>query len=146
MYDRLIAIQGVFIPVCIGNIELVRPWKSDGRVNFHFMFLSWAGRSLLDCSGRFDEAAVAGGVAKIFKAMHKLRVLHCDAEPRNILCGEYGQLMAVDLERAEFHGRPPLSNLSPNGLTRKRKRGSKVPRDEFAQELVDVVEKCRSIG
>lgn len=146
MYDRLIRIQGTYIPVCIGNIDLVKPWHSDGRVNFHFMFLSWAGRPLPYCAGRLDEATVADGVAKIFKAMHKLRVLHTDAEPRNIMCGEDGQLMAIDLERAKYHDRPPLSDLSPNG-TRKRKRkgGFKLPKDEFAQELANVVEKCRSI-
>ena len=70
MYDRLIGIQGVHIPVCIGNLELVRPWHCDGRVNFHFMFLSWAGRSLLDCAVCFNEVVVADGVAKIFTAMH----------------------------------------------------------------------------
>jgi hypothetical protein len=143
MYDRLIRIQGTHIPVCIGNIELVRPWHYDGRVNSHFMFLSWAGRPLLDCPGGFGEAVVADKVAEIFKAMHKLRVLHSDAEPRNILCGEDGQLMAVDLERAKFHDRPPLSHLSPNNRTRKRKRGIiKQRRDEFAQELSEAVEKC----
>ena len=53
--------------------------------------------------------------------------------------------MAVDLERAEFHARPALTDLSPNNRTRKRKRGSKLPRDEFAQEFANVVEMCRSI-
>ncbi|KAF4126975.1 hypothetical protein GMORB2_0712 [Geosmithia morbida] len=143
MYDRLIRIQGTHIPVCVGNVELVLPWHCDGRVNFHFMFLSWAGRPLLDCPGRLDEAAVADGVAKIFTAMHILRVLHHDAEPRNILCDENGSLVAVDLERAKFHDRPPLGDMSPNSRTRKRRRGIvKQPRDEFAREPSDAVEKC----
>ncbi|KAH6955682.1 hypothetical protein BKA56DRAFT_603477 [Ilyonectria sp. MPI-CAGE-AT-0026] len=52
--------------------------------------------------------------------------------------------MAVDLERAKFHGRPSLGDMSPNSQTRKRRRGLvKLPRDEFAQELTDAVGKCR---
>jgi hypothetical protein len=144
MYDRLVDIQGTHIPVCLGNIQLIRPCHYDGGVYSHFMFLGWAGWPLFERSGCLDEAAVADGVTKIFTAMHKLRVLHHDAEPRNILCDENGNLMAVDLERATFYGRPPLGDMSPNSRTRKRKRGFvKQPRDGFAQELSDAVEKCR---
>ncbi|RTE70912.1 hypothetical protein BHE90_014686 [Fusarium euwallaceae] len=142
MYDRLVDIQGKYIPVCLGSIQLIRPCHYDGGVYSHFMFLGWAGWPLFEHSGCLDETEVADGVAKIFTAIHKLRVLHHDAEPRNILCDENGKLMAVDLERAEFQGRPPLGDISPNNLIRKRKRGFKLPRDDFAQELANAVEKC----
>ncbi|RSL57378.1 hypothetical protein CEP54_008319 [Fusarium duplospermum] len=143
MYDRLVDIQGKYIPVCLGSIQLIRPCHYDGGVYSHFMFLGWAGRPLFERRGCLDEAAVADGVAKIFTAIHKLRVLHHDAEPRNILCDENGKLMAVDLERAEFQGRPPLGDMSPNSQIRKRKRGFKRPRNDFARELANAVESCR---
>ncbi|RSL85359.1 hypothetical protein CEP52_016164 [Fusarium oligoseptatum] len=143
MYDRLVDIQGKYIPVCLGSIQLIRPCHYDGGVYSHFMFLGWAGRPLFERRGCLDEAAVADGVAKIFTAIHKLRVLHRDAEPRNILCDESGKLMAVDLERAESQGPPPLGDIDPNNQIWKKKRGFKLPRDEFAQELANAVESCR---
>ena len=143
MYDRLKDIQGTYIPVCLGNIQLVKPCHYDSGVYTHFMFLGWAGRALFECRGRLDEAAVADGVAKIFTAIHKRRVLHRDAEPRNVLCDENGKIMAVDLERATFHGRPPLGHVNPNSRTRSGKRGfKKLPRDEFSNELSLAVQRC----
>ncbi|KAG5810663.1 hypothetical protein H9Q74_006359 [Fusarium xylarioides] len=144
MYDRLVDIQGTHIPVCLGSIQLIRPCHYDGGVYSDFMFLGWAGWPLFERSSCLDDASVAKGVTKIFTAIHKRRVLHHDAEPRNILCDENGRLMAVDLERAEFHGRPPLGEMSSNSAVRKRKRGFvKQSRDEFSQELANAVEKCR---
>jgi hypothetical protein len=50
--------------------------------------------------------------------------------------------MVTDFERVEFHSRQPLGLLSPNGQSRKRKRGipQKQGKDEFSQELQSVVE------
>ena len=141
MYDRLVDIQGIHIPVCLGNIELVRPCHYDGGVNIHFMFLGWAGRPLFECINRLDEVTVIDGVTRIFKALHNLGALHRDAELRNILCDENGKLMAVDLERAEYRGRQPLGQVSPN--RKKKRKVSKPGRDEFAQELTHIVERCR---
>jgi thiamine kinase-like enzyme len=69
------------------------------------MFLGWAAWPLFERSDSLDKTVVADGVAKIFTAIHKLRVLHHDAESRNNLCDENGKLMVIDLERAKFHGR-----------------------------------------
>lgn len=140
MYDRLVDIQGQYIPVCLGNIELVLPCHYDGGVHSHFLFLSWAGRPLFECADRLDEATVVNGVSSIFKAMHNLGALHRDAEPRNVLCDGNGKIMAIDLERSEYRGQ--------TNLKWKRKRNvRKSARDDFAEELAHVIEKCRqSIG
>ncbi|KAG6000548.1 hypothetical protein E4U21_005344 [Claviceps maximensis] len=141
MYDRLVDIQGQYIPVCLGNIDLVLPCHYDGGVYTHFMLLGWAGWPLFDCIDQLDDAKVTHGVTRIFEALHNLRVLHRDAEPRNILCDESGNLMAVDLERAEYCGRQPLDQVD---LDVKRKRLVYKPGEkEFAKELAHAVAACR---
>ena len=143
MYGRLQAIQGKHVAVCLGNIDLILPYYYDSGVYMHFMFLSWGGRPLFDCVDQVNQADVVKAVTTTFKELHKLRVLHCDAEPRNILYDTTsGKLMIVDFERAEFRGRQPLSLLSPN-QDRKRKRGisQKQEKDDFTRELESAVEK-----
>ncbi|KAG5980174.1 hypothetical protein E4U55_004315 [Claviceps digitariae] len=135
MYARLVSIQGLHIPVCLGNIELIRPWYFDGGVYTHFMFLGWAGRPIFECVDHLDEAVVLDGVTEVFKAMHRLRALHGDAEPRNILYDNAGKFMAVDLERAEYCG--GRANLD------KKRRIHESEEDEFARELAYAVETCR---
>ncbi|KAH8907562.1 hypothetical protein BR93DRAFT_878021 [Coniochaeta sp. PMI_546] len=142
MYDRLRPIQGKYVPVCLSSIDLLRPHHYDGRVHEHFLFLGWAGRPLFECHGQASRAQLVQGVAAAFKAIHSLRVLHHDAEPRNML-GEGGRLMVVDFERAEFRGRQPLSPAVANGQALKRKRGKKghtQGKDDFASELECAVE------
>ncbi|RDA83115.1 hypothetical protein CP532_4445, partial [Ophiocordyceps camponoti-leonardi (nom. inval.)] len=116
MYERLRPIQGRHVPVCLGNIDLVLPYYYNSGVYVHFMFLSWAGRSLFRCA---DPAAIKssmdGAVETILKAVHGLRVLHRDAEARNITY-DGGRFMLVDFERAEFRGqRQPLGPVAVNG-------------------------------
>ena len=74
--------------------------------------------------------------------MHKLHVLHRDAEPRNILYNtNSSNLMLMDFERAEFGGRQPLGLIVPNVQNRKRKRGIlQRKKDDFARELESAVE------
>ncbi|KJZ70625.1 hypothetical protein HIM_09980 [Hirsutella minnesotensis 3608] len=142
MYDRLRPIQGKYVPVCLGSIDLVRPYYYDSGVYVHFLFLSWAGQPLLHCTDEAVKAGIDDAVSKIFKAMHKLRVLHRDAEPRNMLYSpDSGKLMVVDFERAEFRGRQPLRLIVPTVQNRKRKRGrlEKQKKDDFARELESVV-------
>ena len=139
LYDRLKAIQGKHVPVCLGMIDLVRPCYYDSGVFVHFMFLSWAGRPLFQCAGQVSRADVVDEVTIAFKKLHVLRVLHRDAKPRNLLYDPKTRtLMVVDFERAEFRERQPLGPISPNGQ-RKRKRGQEDMKDDFERELQSVV-------
>jgi len=57
--------------------------------------------------------------------------------------------MIVDFEGAKFCSRQPLSSISLNGRSRKRKRGTspKQGKDDFTKELQSVVEHVsRSFG
>ena len=96
-----------------------------------------------ECVKKVKMAGVVDKVTTIFKAVHKLRILHCDAEPRNILYDTIsGNVMVVDFERAEFHDR---QSSGP-----KRKRGQlsqKQGEDDFVNELgyaVEQVSRCCS--
>ncbi|RCI13867.1 hypothetical protein L249_8268 [Ophiocordyceps polyrhachis-furcata BCC 54312] len=147
MYKRLRPIQGKHVPVCLGIIDLVLPYYYDSGVYVHFMFLSWGGQSVLISEDPAIKSGMDSAVGTILKAVHGLRVLHRDAEPRNIVYDEScGRFMFVDFERAEFRGRQrqPLGSVavnvaSPDG---KRKRGTLEEKEKqkgddkaFAREL-----------
>lgn len=147
IYTRLRAIQGKHVPVCLGSIDLIRPYYYDSGVYAHFIFLSWAGQPLLNCVDPIIKAGIDDAVATIFKAVHKLGVLHRDAEPRNILYNaDSGKLMVVDFERAEYRSRWPLGSMCPNGQNRKRKRviSQEQTEDDFMRELESAVERASS--
>jgi hypothetical protein len=142
MYDQLRAIQGKYVPVCLGSIDLLRPHHYDGRIHaFLVPRLGWTALVRLSRPGQSSAARPRG--RDDIKEIHRLSVLHRDAEPRNILY-EGGTLMVVDFERAEFRGRQPLSSIVANVQTRKRKRGKwrKQVKDDFASELESAVEKA----
>jgi serine/threonine protein kinase len=71
------------------------------------------------------------------QAIHKLKVLHRDAMPRNILRNSMsGQVVVIDFERAEIQAlRVALGVISPN---RKRKRGYGGGIDERAKRDCNV--------
>ncbi|RYP39191.1 hypothetical protein DL768_010731 [Monosporascus sp. mg162] len=138
VYDRLRAIQGKYVPVCLGMIDLVLPYYYDSGMFKHFLFLSWAGRPLFECTDQISKPDILYRVTAAYMALHRLCVLHSDAELRNILydVGK-GRLMVVDFERAQILNRLPLGLISPNGLIRKRKRKGKEygGKDPFTQKL-----------
>ncbi|KAJ9226129.1 hypothetical protein DTO027B5_5813 [Paecilomyces variotii] len=137
VYDQLRIIQGKYVPVCLGMIDLVLPYYFDGGVFEHFLLLSWAGRPLPWCVGDV-KTPVIPGITTGYNELHRLRVLHNDAEARNILYD--GSPMIVDFERAKICCRQPLGLTSPNGQSRKRKQGKSGDRgaDEFARELESI--------
>ncbi|KAH8759304.1 hypothetical protein F5883DRAFT_426690, partial [Diaporthe sp. PMI_573] len=140
VYDQLYAIQGKYVPVCLGLTDLDLPYYCDGGVFEHFLLLSWAGRSLSKSIDQIDKTLAIDAITAAYTGLHRLRILHGDAEARNILY-DRGP-MIVDFERAELRSRQPLGSISPNGRDRKRKRGvlQKQGNDHFARELQSAVE------
>ena len=139
VYDQLRSIQGRYIPVCVGIVNLVLPLYYRGGVHTHLLFLSWAGRPLFTMSSQVDTDSIVAAVGAALGAIHDLRVLHCDAEPRNVLYdANSGNAMIVDFERAEIVNREPLGHLSPN-----RKR--KYNRAQGKQREVDFTAELRSV-
>jgi len=129
--------------VCLGLIDLVFPHYYDGGVFEHFLLLSWAGRPLSKCINQIDKILATDAITGAFTGLHRLHVLHGDAEPRNILYDAISRsFMVTDFERAQFRGSQPLSSISPNSQGRKRKRGvpQKQRRADFTRELQSVME------
>ena len=147
VYDQLQHLQGNHVPVCLGLIRLVLPYYCDGGEFEHFLLLSWAGQPLSRCIDGLDKTRAVDLATKAYAELHRLQVLHVDAEPRNILYDAInGTLMVIDFERAELRGRQPLGLISPNGQGRKRKRGFMAQKqgkegDDFTEELQSVVER-----
>ncbi|KAI1823894.1 hypothetical protein F4861DRAFT_539495, partial [Xylaria intraflava] len=136
VYDRLRTIQGQHVPVCLGMMDLVLPYYYNGGVFVYFLFLAWAGRLL---PRQTTDGVMVSKVSKAFKAIHMCKVLHCDAEPRNVLYDAHtGRFMVVDFERAKLIGREPLGMMSPN-RKRKHSTAKKQKKDDFEEELSSVV-------
>ena len=142
IYKRLRPIQGVHVPVHLGNIDLDRPYFYDGIAEIvHMMFLSFEGRLISRHISADNRPYLINQVECSIQAVHRLGVLHRDAMPRNMLWNaEIGQAMMIDFERAEIlKPRAVLGVISPN---RKRKRvlegglnkQSGEHRDEFVRE------------
>ncbi|KAG9228961.1 hypothetical protein BJ875DRAFT_489361 [Amylocarpus encephaloides] len=137
VYGKLRSLQGSCIPVCLGTVDLEPPYYYDYGTYVSMLCLSWAGRSLHQYLHPENEVHMLDEVSKTLTTLHKLQVLHTDAEPRNWLWDERcGNIMLVDFERAEIRARLPLSVISPN---RKRNRQGEIKRvlgnDDFDREI-----------
>jgi len=120
--------------VSLGIVDLILPYYFDGRICTRFLLLSYAGRPLNHIEDPLDQGILTQ-VPEAFAAIHKRRVLHQDAEPRNVLY-DGRKVIVVDFERANIRERPALGPISPNGHSRKRKQiGTKHSHDLFAHEM-----------
>ncbi|KAL5397723.1 hypothetical protein PMIN03_012853 [Paraphaeosphaeria minitans] len=121
IYERLRPIQGIHVPVHLGNIDLETPYFYEGIVQLvHMMFLSFGGHPIGQHLTAKNKALVNEQVKQSADAIHGLRVLHKDLMPRNILWNEEtNRVMVIDFERAEVEQRTVLGVISAN---RKRKR------------------------
>ena len=128
MYCKLQPIQGRHVPVCVGSINLKRPWFYQGFAEVvHMIFLSYCGRPISQTAG-LEKTSLKGEIRRSLQAVHKLGVLHCDAEARNLLWHE-GQVLVIDFERAKIvEQRHVLGDVSPN-KTRQKTKQSLVVKD-----------------
>ncbi len=143
IYERLRPIQGIHVPVHLGNVDLVRPYFYEGIAEIvHMMFLSFGGTLISQHISANNRPDLIERVGRSIQAIHRLGVLHRDAMPRNMLWNEeVRQVMVIDFERAAVPKlRAVLGVMSPN---RKRKRViegglNKQPidgRGEFVREM-----------
>lgn len=144
VYDQACQIQGKYVPMCLGLIYLDLPYYLDGCEFDYFLLLSWAWRPLSKSTDGVNKSLAIDLASRAYSELHRLQVLHRDAEPRNMLYDAVsGTLMVIDFERAELRDRQPLGMVNPNGQGRKRKRGLilwKQGKDDFTKELQSVVE------
>jgi hypothetical protein len=120
IYHRLRSIQGRYVPVCIGMVDLKLPYYYNSGEYISMLFLSWAGQPLHRFLNRENEIQMLNKADSVFQALRKLQVLQKDPELRNILWDEQdSNLMVIDFERAEVQYRKALATIAGN---RKRKR------------------------
>ncbi|KAI1195303.1 hypothetical protein F5X97DRAFT_247716 [Nemania serpens] len=144
VYGQLRTIQGQHVPVCLGIVDLILPYYYDSGVFYHFLFLSWAGRPLFDAARQTDKEVIISAVREAFQAIHTAKVLHCDAEPRNVLYDTHtSRIMVVDFERAKLISEVPLRTISPK---RERKHviyPGQDKGDDFTEELSSVISRIQ---
>jgi hypothetical protein len=149
VYNSLRRIQGIYVPLHLGSIDLVHPYSYDGIAYLeHMMLLSPGGLPLDVASRDLDQNSLISKLKESLSAIHNQNVIHKDPAPRNWLYNpESKNVVIFDFERAEIiHPRPILSLISPN---RKRKRSTidgsekKSLSPGFAQELNKAVHELR---
>ncbi|KAG6107517.1 hypothetical protein E4U13_006918 [Claviceps humidiphila] len=113
VYERLKAIQGRYVPVFLGTIDL-RTMDKDYWIYFetyvvHMMFFSWGGilfhvhRAGMDQLETLHEVPWIDEGVRALKAVHNEGVLHCDVRWGNVLFNsETKGIMVIDFERAEL--------------------------------------------
>ncbi|KAM6516648.1 hypothetical protein FALCPG4_014826 [Fusarium falciforme] len=135
IYRHLWDLQGKFVPVCLGVIDLIKPYYFNSGVYEDFMFLSYGGRPVLK-GLREINTDIVNEILTTLGRLHQHGVLHRDAEPRNVLYDKRtGRCMIVDLMLAELRTRQPLGPVNGNRRNRKRKWVSgKHEKDLFVAE------------
>ncbi|KAL8919997.1 MAG: hypothetical protein Q9208_006501 [Pyrenodesmia sp. 3 TL-2023] len=119
MYQRMRQLQGVLIPVCLGNIDLSVPWHDLHIKIIHMLLLSYGGETI----SRACEVEHHQQVRRFELALADRGVKHEDTRRLNMLWNkELGKLMFIDFERSTVEiGTRALQDITPN---RKRKRPS----------------------
>ncbi|KAM0796483.1 hypothetical protein BDR22DRAFT_825104 [Usnea florida] len=116
VYRRLTSIQGVHIPIFLGNIDLQKPFCYDVAVRIvHMMLLAWSGERLSESKafGSMDKSVWKLDLMRGINAMHAAGISHRDIRTPNLLWNEEMQrVMIIDFDRADI----------VMGSNRKRKR------------------------
>ena len=116
VYRRLTSIQGVHIPIFLGNIDLQKPFRYDVAVRIvHMMLLAWSGERLSESKafGSMDKSVCKLDLMRGINAMHAAGISHRDIRTPNLLWNEEMQrVMIIDFDRADI----------VMGSNRKRKR------------------------
>ncbi|KAI0118235.1 hypothetical protein GGR51DRAFT_498548 [Nemania sp. FL0031] len=129
VYKRLGDLQGVYVPVFLGAIDLRSldtTYYYDFNVDIvHLCFLSWGGLGLRDVQG-LDRASLQPMALEAMREIHQQGVIHKDARYENILFNpQTGRIMLIDFERSQIVdiSRPILAPLQSN--KRRRVQDSK---------------------
>ena len=138
VYDQLYAIQWKDIPVGLGLIHPGLQQYCDCGVFQYFLLLSWAGRPLSKYIDQIDKTRTIRAITTAFTRLHRMGILHGDAEARNLLLCDGGP-MIVDFEGAS----PAVANYSAQSTQTARVGGGSVgccrSEREFTRELKFVV-------
>ncbi|KAJ5145699.1 uncharacterized protein N7515_000263 [Penicillium bovifimosum] len=140
VYKKLRPLQGINVPLYLGSIDLTHPYSYEGICYLvHMMLLGPGGFPLRAVLTPENEASMSAKTKESLSAVHRLGVLHRDAELRNFLYNsETDNVIILDFERAEIlKQRPALGLISPN---RKRKHASNLRKSKEVLETAFIQE------
>ena len=135
MYERLRSIQGKMMPVCLGNIDLERPWRDLGVRIVHMLLMSWGGERIdrIETRGAFQVE-----IERFESRIAEIGVRHEDIRLPNMLWNhETKGIMFIDLERATEVRRVVFCEVTGNG---KRKRGFEMVKMTGQDQSSDIEE------
>jgi len=135
VYERLQALQGKFVPVCCGVVDLPKAYNTtESRAVQHLLLLSWAGETLIARGHIIDQfgidfSALEPQLLSGLEQVHEKQVVHGDAERRNMIFDRGSQrLMMVDFERSRLYdNRPPCDSTKSCQKQRRDKKGRRKP-------------------
>ncbi|ESZ91843.1 kinase domain-containing protein [Sclerotinia borealis F-4128] len=117
IYQQMSKIQGLVVPVYLGNLSLSNPYFLDvGMRIVHMMLMSWAGEiaehDLISSMGK----KLHEETKRAFAEIQKLGIVHGDIREQNTLWSvEREGIMLIDFERSvSFKDREAFKALSPN--------------------------------
>ena len=106
VYRRLTSIQGVHIPIFLGNIDLQKPFYYDAAIRIvHMMLLAWSGERLSESKAfeGMDKSVCKLDLMRGINAVHAAGILHRDIRAPNLLWNEKMQrVMIIDFDRADI--------------------------------------------
>ena len=138
IYHHLRSLQGTYIPVCLGIIQLKIPYYFNGWEISHMLCMSFAGLPLFDVVDDTSKSRFFRTAERGLREIHAKDVFHGDPELRNLTYDSYSdRLMWVDLERAKVRTREPLGLISPNRKRQREESASKLLQGStgFRQEM-----------
>ena len=115
IYQQLWALQGTHVPVCLGKLALRRVYHYGGARLSHLLLMSWGGQPLSAPSNKRFQACFPKLAETALIAIHRQKIRHNDAEPRNMVFDIASKrLMVIDFERSTWVSRPALTPRSSN--------------------------------
>ncbi|KAG5781817.1 hypothetical protein H9Q73_004542 [Fusarium xylarioides] len=121
VYTRIEPLQGHFVPVCLGSIDLDTPFPLAAADIVHMLLMSWAGEALTVADDFLPELSQFQGLLRTYG------VIHDDLRRQNLVRNnERGHIMLIDFNLAIML--PAIRHKRVDGLFHKRKRRSHEPR------------------
>lgn len=144
VYRHLRSLQGTFIPVCLGSTDLVLPYYHMGGQFVCFLFQSYAGVSVSQVINKENKQDILSKITLAMETIHRFRVLHCDALPRNIMANENsGWIQFIDFERAKIEEKVVRKSLlwrarSANGRFIRQKSMAEKPAGQNGKKAMEM--------
>ncbi|KAG5778490.1 hypothetical protein H9Q73_007844 [Fusarium xylarioides] len=115
VYTRIEPLQGHVVPVCLGSIDLDKPYPLAAADVVHMLLMSWAGDALTPDDEFLPE------LPRFQELLHTCGVIHDDLRQQNLVRNhERGHIMLIDFNLAIIL--PAMRHKRVDGLSHKRKR------------------------